>query len=266
MKRKKRLALLMILSITQLFIAVFIVVKREDFIYLFPAKEPQTLRDLAYDRDKRLGYTVHVKEDGKRVPYLVLTKNYIGQGHVLLLRKYLVYSPMAFQVGWKRFYYGHSIPDSFMNKDFIQRFSKSIQEDIPYTEIKIRALEPSFEKRHMDKIERKFLLLSDIDVGNYKQKIRLEDEGNLLYFKRKEGRNTTRLAFLEGGSTAYTWWLRTAFATASAVAKTIEDGMFSGNGVVYPAHIRPAFTLPPETEVEEKEINSRKKYVLKIDK
>lgn len=74
MKRKKRLALFMILSITQLFIAVFIVVKREDFIYLFPTKEPQTLRDLAYDRDKRLGYTVHVKEDGKRVPYLVLTK------------------------------------------------------------------------------------------------------------------------------------------------------------------------------------------------
>ncbi len=54
MKRKKRLALLMILSITQLFIAVFIVVKREDFIYLFPAKESQTLRDLAYDRDKRV--------------------------------------------------------------------------------------------------------------------------------------------------------------------------------------------------------------------
>ncbi len=87
MKRKKRLALFMILSITQLFIAVFIVVKREDFIYLFPAKEPQTLRDLAYDRDKRLGYTVLVKEDGKRVPYLVLTKNYIGQGHVLLFKE-----------------------------------------------------------------------------------------------------------------------------------------------------------------------------------
>jgi hypothetical protein len=118
----------------------------------------------------------------------------------------------------------------------------------------------------MDKIERKFFLLSDIDVGNYKQKIRLEDEENLLYFKRKEGGNTTRLAFLEGGSTAYTWGLRTAFATASAVAKTIEDGMFSGNGVVYPAHVRPAFTLPPETEVEEKEINGCKKYVLKIDK
>ena len=61
-------------------------------------------------------------------------------------------------------------------------------------------------------------------------------------------------------------WLRTAFETDSAVVKTIEDGMFSGNGVVYPANIRPAFTLPPETEVEEKEIKGHKEYVLKIDK
>ena len=30
-------------------------------------------------------------------------------------------------------------------------------------------------------------------------------------------------------------WLRTAFETDAAVVKTIEDGMFSGNGVVYPA-------------------------------
>ena len=127
MKRKKRLALFMILSITQLFIAVFIVVKREDFIYLLPAKEPQVLRDLAYDSDKRLGYTVLVKEDGKRVPYLVLTKNYIGQGHVLLLRKYLVDPPMAFQVGGGEDFITHSIPDSFMNKDFMQRFSKGIE-------------------------------------------------------------------------------------------------------------------------------------------
>ena len=56
-------------------------------------------------------------------------------------------------------------------------------------------------------------------------------------------------------------WLRTAFETDAAVVKTIEDGMFSGNGVVYPAYVRPAFTLPPETEVEEKEIDGRKTYI-----
>lgn len=248
----------LVLSLLQILIAVFIVVKREDFIYIFPAKEPENLRDLAYDKDKRLGYTVHIKENGKLVPYLVLTKNYIDQGNVLLLRKHLLDPPMPFQEGWKRFYYGHSMIDAFMNKEFINRFPKNVQENIPLIELGIKALKPNFESRHIDKIKRKLFLLSDIDVGNFKQRIRLEEEENLLYFKRKDGGNTTRLA--------YTWWLRTAFATDSVVAKTIDDGMFSGNSVVYSAYVRPAFTLPPETKVEEKAIKGHKEYVLKIDK
>ncbi|MBL3716727.1 hypothetical protein GHK52_07885, partial [Lactococcus garvieae] len=121
MKSRKKLMLFLGLSLVQILIAVFIVVKREDFIYIFPAKEPQTLRDLAYDKDKRLGYTVHIKENGKLVPYLVLTKNYIDQGNVLLLRKHLVEPPMSFRDGWEEAYYGHSIPDAFMHKDFIKR-------------------------------------------------------------------------------------------------------------------------------------------------
>lgn len=256
----------LVLSLLQILIAVFIVVKREDFIYLLPAKEPQVLRDLAYDKDKRLGYTIHIKEEGKLVPYLVLTKNYINQGNVLLLRKYLLDPPMSFRDGWEEAYYGHSIPDAFMHKDFIKRLSKGIQENITLTELGIKPSEENAGMGHIEKIKRQLFLLSDVDVGNRKGKHRMGDDRNLLYFKRKGGGNTIRLAFLEGGSVAYTWWLRTAIATASAVADTIEDGMFSGNGVVYPAHIRPAFTLPPETEVEEKEIKGHKEYVLKIDK
>lgn len=198
MKKKKRLALFMILSITQLFIAVFIVVKRENFIYLFPTKEPQTLRDLSYDRDKRLGYTVHVKEDGKLVPYLVLTKNYIGQGHVLLLRKYLVNPPMSFREGWEEAYYGQSIPDDFMLKDFIQRLSKDVQENIPLTELGIKPSEENAGTGRIEKIKRNLFLLSDIDVGNYKYRVRFEDDCNLLYFKRKGGVKEDRLAYLEG--------------------------------------------------------------------
>lgn len=235
-------------------------------MYLLPVKDPQTLRDLAYDKDKRLGYTVHIKEEGKLVPYLVLTKNYINQGNVLLLRKYLLDPPMSFRDGWEEAYYGHSIPDAFMHKDFIKRLSKDVQKNIPLTELGIKPSAKNAGMGHIEKIKRKLFLLSDVDVGNRKGKHRMGDDRNLLYFKRKGGGNTIRLAFLEGGSVAYTWWLRTAFATASAVADTIEDGMFSGNGVVYPAHILPAFTLPPETEVEEKEINGHKEYVLKIDK
>lgn len=88
--------------ITSLFLSLVLsiaLIKREELVYLLPVKDPQTLRDLAYDKDKRLGYTVHIKEDGKLVPYLVLTKNYIGQGNVLLLRKHLVDPPMSFRDG-----------------------------------------------------------------------------------------------------------------------------------------------------------------------
>ncbi|BAV02921.1 DUF6273 domain-containing protein [Lactococcus formosensis] len=257
---------LIIASLLLSIILSIVLIKREELVYLFPAKAPQILRDIAYDKDKRLGYTVHIKEDGKLVPYLVLTKSYIGQGNVLLLRKYLLDPPMSFRDGWEEAYYGHSIPDAFMHKDFIKRLSKGIQENIPLTELGIKPSEENAGMGHIEKIKRQLFLLSDVDVGNRKGKHRMGDDRNLLYFKRKGGGNTTRLAFLEGGSVAYTWWLRTAFATASAVADTIEDGMFSGNGVAYPAHVRPAFTLPPETEVEEKEINGHKEYVLKIDK
>ncbi|USJ20185.1 DUF6273 domain-containing protein [Lactococcus formosensis] len=267
MKSKKKMMMFLGLSLLQILIAVFIVVKREDFIYLLPAKEPQVLRDLAYDKDKRLGYTIHIKEEGKLVPYLVLTKNYINQGNVLLLRKYLLDPPMSFRDGWEEAYYGHSIPDAFMHKDFIKRLAKGIQENIPLTELGIKPSEENAGMGHIEKIKRKLFLLSDIDVGNYKGRVRFEDDRNLMYFKRKGGVKEDRLAYLEGDSTPYSWWLRTAFATASTVVSAVNyEGMLSGGGVVYPAHVRPAFTLPPEIEVEEKVINGNKEYVLKIDK
>ncbi|MBL3717305.1 hypothetical protein GHK52_10975, partial [Lactococcus garvieae] len=146
------------------------------------------------------------------------------------------------------------IPDAFMHKDFIKRLSKSVQENIPLTELGIKALKPNFESRHIDKIKRKIFLLSDIDVGKYKDRLRLEEEKNLLYFKRKGRVKEDRLAFLENDSIPYSWWLRTAFETDSSVAKVINyEGKFGGNGVAYISYVRPAFTLPPETEVEKKE-------------
>lgn len=257
----------LVLSLLQILIAVFIVVKREDFIYLFPAKEPETLRNLAYDKDKRLGYTVHIKENGKLVPYLVLTKNYINQGNVLLLRKYLLDPPMSFRDGWEEAYYGHSIPDAFMHKDFIKRLSKDVQKNIPLTELGIKPSAKNAGMGHIEKIKRKLFLLSDVDVGDDRGKHRMGDDRNLLYFKRKGRVKEDRLAYSDGNSTPYSWWLRTAFATDSVVASVVNyKGRLGGNGVAYISYIRPAFTLPPETKVEEKEIKGHKEYVLKIDK
>ncbi|WP_251422470.1 DUF6273 domain-containing protein [Lactococcus muris] len=266
-KRTGKKIFFLIASLLISIVLSIVLIKREELVYLLPVKEPQILRDLAYDKDKRLGYTVHIKEEGKLVPYLVLAKNYIGQGNVLLLRKYLLDPPMSFRDGWEEAYYGHSIPDAFMNKDFIKRLSKDIQGNIPLTELGIKPSAENAGMGHIEKIKRKLFLLSDIDVGNDRGKHRMGDERNLLYFKRKGGVKEDRLACLEGDSTPYSWWLRTAFATDSVVVKVVSyEGKLGGGGVPYPAHIRPAFTLPPETEVEEKKINGRKEYVLKIDK
>jgi hypothetical protein len=267
LKSKKKMMMFLVLSLLQILIAVFIVVKRKDFIYLLPAKEPQVLRDLAYDKDKRLGYTIHIKEEGKLVPYLVLAKNYIDQGNVLLLRKHLLDPPMPFQEGWKRFYYGHSMIDAFMNKEFINRFPKNVQENIPLTELGIKPSEENAGMKHIEKIKRKLFLLSDVDVGDDRGKHRMGDDRNLLYFKRKGRVKEDRLAYSDGNSTPYSWWLRTAFATDSVVASVVNyKGRLGGNGVAYISYVRPAFTLPPETEVEEKGNDERTIYVLKADK
>ena len=104
---------------------------------LIPPKTPQTLKDLAYDRDKRLGYTVYIPENGKLEPYLVLTQNYYGQGNVLLIRKYLVEAAIPHNEAHVNSYYAASIQDRFMNELYIQEFPKVLQYQIAKTTINI---------------------------------------------------------------------------------------------------------------------------------
>jgi hypothetical protein len=76
---------------------------------------------LAYDSDKRLGYTIYIPENGKLEPYLVLTKNYYKQGNVLLIRKYVLEAAIPHNEAAKVLIM-QSIPDRFMNEVFIQEF------------------------------------------------------------------------------------------------------------------------------------------------
>jgi hypothetical protein len=52
------------------------------------ATTPGTLRNIAYDVNRKYGYTVYLHEQSGYFPYLVLTGNY--NGSALLLRKYLL--------------------------------------------------------------------------------------------------------------------------------------------------------------------------------
>ena len=53
-----------------------------------------TLGDIAYNANRKFGYTVYIEEDTDLVPYLVLTNNY--NDSCLLLRKYLLDKPMRY--------------------------------------------------------------------------------------------------------------------------------------------------------------------------
>ncbi len=89
------------MKINRILIFIFLILGLSSMIMLLikqpnliPPKAPKTLKDLAYDSDKRLGYTIYIPENGKLEPYLVLTKNYYKQGNVLLIRKYVLEVPL----------------------------------------------------------------------------------------------------------------------------------------------------------------------------
>lgn len=128
-----------------------------------PAKQAQTLKDLAYDSDKRLGYTIYIPENGKLEPYLVLTKNY-KQGNVLLMRKYLVEA--AHIRKYRRLpIMPKSISDRFMNELFIHEFPSKLSSQIKMTTLNIKAKNGIQVGDEIEKIKRKLFLLLEKEVG-----------------------------------------------------------------------------------------------------
>ena len=59
-------------------------------------KKELTLRDIAYNRTKKPDYRIGIEENGRTVPYLVLTDEYNGE--CLLLREFLLDEPMKYNV------------------------------------------------------------------------------------------------------------------------------------------------------------------------
>jgi hypothetical protein len=160
MKSKKGLIiifLVVVLSVLGLFICQL--PKR------LPPKKAQTLKDLAYDSDKRLGYTIYIPENGKLEPYLVLTKNYYKQSNVLLMRKYLVEPAMPHKETQTTSYYAESIPDRFMNELFIHEFPSKLSSQIKMTTLNIKAKNGIQVGDEIEKIKRKLFLLLEKEVG-----------------------------------------------------------------------------------------------------
>jgi hypothetical protein len=91
------------------------------------------LKDIAYDKNKKSGYTVYLKENASYIPFLVLTKDY--NGNTLLLREKVMEEDHVFNdyVG----YYRDSLIDKYLSSDYLAMLDPVIQNNIPNTEIAI---------------------------------------------------------------------------------------------------------------------------------
>ena len=214
-------------------------------------KKELTLRDIAYIRTKKPDYRIGIEENGRTVPYLVLTDEYNGE--CLLLREFLLDEPMKYNVA-KEYsgYYENSEIDKYLNEEFINRFSLELRNNIVDSTIVITA-RASLDGggKNTTFINRKVFLLSFTEMNrNIGSRTNLKEGEPLEYFAK----DSNRIAYYENGR-AGSWWLRTPNAGyADVVCGVGTKGEIGISGIhgtegEYLNGIRPAFCLRRETKI-----------------
>jgi len=141
-----KVRLITCIVIAVLFVAV--VVRREQVFLAVGLRQPTTIADIAYDvRNRGADYRIYLQENGRFVPYLVLTANYSGSRNALLLREHLLDREIAFNPSprghglwaWQDFgaYYSDSNIDNFLNTEFISTLCETVIAVIVPSEIMI---------------------------------------------------------------------------------------------------------------------------------
>ena len=271
------------------------------------------LQDIAYDvrwdrfYECKSEFTVYIKENGVWTPFLVLTANYPGQGNgeVLLLRKYLVEEYIQWH-GGRRFlhqeqgYYPNSTIDTWLNTEYLQRFSPSIQERILVTNVEVW---DGRERPNMNRpqsannristqiIERQVFLLSVTEMGGTVRWDAVEGEV-LDYFNRElielsTGRRITPTErfhlYMQRHATVHDgrkvplpidtsqnlydldwWWLRSRRRSVAdnTVGIMRESSHSASEHELEQRHARPAFCLSRDTEVHLMELDGSFIYVI----
>jgi hypothetical protein len=214
-----------------------------------------TIYNIAYDINKSLGYTVHILENDKYIPYLVLTKNY--DGNVLILRQDLLNETIIFNDYYA--YYQGSFMDSYLNEIFFTQLSEDTQKIVCNTEIEISARSSlGVCGQEVEKYITKIFLLSYTELG-FEGSTQACIEGvKLKYFDDDVNR---RIAYNNGES--YSWWLRSSYNWYDCSAYGISpEGVVGGGGAYEVNCVRPAFCLPPTTSIIKKNIEDRLVYVI----
>ena len=200
-------------------------------------------------------YTVMIKEQGKYVPYLVITDEYDDGETCLLLRKYLLDEYMRYGESdqFNPSYYGRSELGKYLDEEFIKNFSQEMQGMILESDVEISTYDSiSTMDEETEYIKRKIFLLSYYELNfEYNRTKNLEGKP-LRYFDSVE----RKIAYEEDGEKGE-WWLRTPELRSNSVVMGVTmNGEGAGCGICggsfyYKLGVRPAFCLPRDTSIIE---------------
>lgn len=217
-------------------------------------KNPTVIGDLAHDEENPWGYRIYIEEDGKYVPFIVLTSNY--NGNCLLLREFLLDDLYSYNSsGEYGSYYNGSNIDKFLNENYYLEISESTRRLIAESEIEITS--KSAIDTHNDKIEiikRYIFILSANEVNGALGSITLKEGKTLDYFKTIEN----RIAMFENLSTC-SWMLRTpALEGGNTIMGISYNGSIGMGGIntiagISENAVRPAFCISTDIPIIQSE-------------
>lgn len=215
-----------------------------------------TLKDIAFDVNKKTDHTVYILENSDYIPYLVLTSDY--NGNALLLRKEVLEDDHAYND--YSGYYPDSLIDKYLNTDYLSTLDPGLQDIIVESEISITAKSSlGIAGTDTEDITRKVFLLSYTEIGLFDTSFTAKEGKALKYFEDAQ----SRIAYYEG--MARSWWLRSSYTiNDSTVWAVFTKGEVGEGGAYEKSGVRPAFCLKATTLIEEKEnvINGEAGYVI----
>lgn len=219
----------------------------------YRTKLPTSISDISYDYNKSWGYHIYIEENGDYVPFIVLSSNY--NGYCLLLREYLLDDLIEYNSpGEYGSYYKNSNIDEYLNDVYYLKFSENIRNLILNSQIEITTKNAiDTHNNETEIISRKVFLLSANEVNATLGSICIK-EGNILsYFKNIKNR-----VALHENRESDSWMLRTPALSGGnnliGIGNDGSVGIGSINGMdgVNEGSVRPAFCIPAETRIIEK--------------
>ena len=225
-----------------------------------------TISNIAYDVNKKSGYTIYLSENEILTPYLVLTNDY--DGNVLLVRKHLLDELKPYknenQSHVPSYYEGSQI-DIYLNDIFFNSLAASIKEKIVDSTVMITDIESiGFEGTDTYSIQRKIFLLSYTETAQEESPVDAVEGTPLRFFK--DNIDAVRSTLSSGEYMS--WWLRTPDTSSFNIVYGISPdgyvGVCSVGGAegTYDNGVRPAFCLPKDTVIHKGDVNGEEVYVI----